>query len=245
MAFGTIIDSLARSTQGVLMVVVAMAAIGVVFGSVMLTGLSINLSTLIRDAAGGKLWLLALLTWVVVYLSGMAIGELVVYIVMAIIVVPAFIDMGVPVLAAHLFIFLTGVSMMITPPNCPVIFVTSSMARSGMWETGFRAMKLAIVVFLVPFMLIFNPVLIMQGSPSQILLAFVTCVGAAYFLAAGLVGYFLTKASWWHRVLFIAGGVALLVPSWKVDLIGLPLVLIPAFFQFSENRKNIKPIEAT
>ena len=85
-------------------------------------------------------------------------------------------------------------------------------------------------------MLIFNPVLIMEGSPSQILLAFVTCVGAAYFLAAGLVGYFLNKASWWQRVLFITGGVALLVPAWQMDLVGIPLVLIPALVQFREGR---------
>lgn len=232
MGLSKIIDALARSTQGVLIVVVAMAAIGIVFGSVILTGLSINLSTLIRDAAGGNLWLLAILTWIVVYVSGMAIGELVVYIVMAIIVVPAFVGMGVPVLAAHLFVFLTGVSMMITPPNCPVIFVTSSMAGSNMWETGFKAMKLAVVVFLTPFMLIFNPVLILIGPPGKIVLSFVTCIAAAYFLAAGIVGYLRRAATWWQRVLFVAGGVALLVPEWQLDLVGLLLVLIPTISQY-------------
>lgn len=237
MGFGKIIDALAQGTQGVIMVIVAMGAVGIIFGAVTLTGIGINLSVLIRDAAGGNLFLLAILTWIVVYASGMAIGELVVYIVMAVIVVPAFLDMGVPVLAAHMFIFLAGVSMLITPPNCPVVFVTCSIAGSGIWRTGFQAMKLAIVVFLVPFMLILNPVLILDGPPREIILAFITCIAAAYFLASGIVGYFIRELTWWQRLFFIIGGVALFVPGWQTDVVGLPIVLIAAFIHYVRWRR--------
>jgi TRAP-type uncharacterized transport system fused permease subunit len=99
-------------------------------------------------------------------------------------------------------------------------------------------MKLGIVVFLVPFMLISNPVLILQGPPGEIALAAATSIVGVYFLAAGVAGYFLRKAIWWQRLLFIAGGVTLFMHGWKTDILGLTLLLIPTFAQFASWRRT-------
>jgi TRAP transporter 4TM/12TM fusion protein len=232
MNFGKIVDALSRAARAILVLAPVMAAVGVIFGAVTLTGLSINLSTLIRDTAGGHLWLLAILTWLVVYISGMGIGETVVYIVLAIIVAPVFVAMDVPVLAAHLFIFFAGVSMFITPPNCPAVFVACSIAGSNMWRTAFQSMRLGIIIFLLPFMILFYPVLILEGPPGEIIVAFLTMVTAAYFLAAGIEGYLWREASWWQRLLFAAGAICLFIPGWVTDLGGLSLILIPTITQF-------------
>ena len=132
-----------------------------------------------------------------VYLSGLAVGEIIIYIVMAIIVVPAFIMMGVPKLAAHMFIFYVSVSTFITPPNCPPVYVACSLAGSGMWKTGFQAMKLGIVPFLVPFVLLFNPAMILIGTPVQIISVFITCLTGSLLLAASFEAYFLSRLKLW------------------------------------------------
>ncbi len=225
MDFSKIVDALARGAQGVLAVAPVMAAVGIIFGAVTLTGLAINLSVLIRELAGGSLLLLAIFTWLFMYMSGFGIGEIITYIVMSIIVAPAFVDMGVPVLAAHMFIVIAGVSMFITPPNCPAVFVACSIAGSGMWRTAFQAMKLGIVAFIMPFLLVFDPVFVLIGSPVSIAVAMVAAIIGALFLAAGIEGYLLAEASWWQRLLFVIGGLGLFIPGAGTDLIGLVLII--------------------
>jgi TRAP transporter 4TM/12TM fusion protein len=232
LGLGKIVDALAGGTQQMLTVVPVMAAMGVVFGALTLTGLSINLSTLIRHLAGGNLWLLAILVAVFMYIAGMGVGETTTYLVLAIIVAPTFVDLGVPVLAAHMFIFIVGASMFITPPNCPAVFVACSIAGSEMWRTGFQAMKLGILAFITPFLLLFDPAFILLGSALHITISMIVAIVGIYFLAAGIEGYLFREASWWQRLLFIAGGIALFIPGWKTDLMGILLVAIPVWVQF-------------
>ena len=87
-------------------------------------------------------------------------------------------------------------------------------------------------------MILLNPVLIMEGSPVEIVVGFVSSIAAAYFLAAGLQGYLLRAASWWQRLFLIAGGLVLLIPGWGTDLVGLALVLIPTLAQFVISRRS-------
>lgn len=231
MNFNKIVNALGQSIQAILGLVALMAAVGIVFGSVTLTGVGINLSTLITQASGGNIWLLAIFTWLVIYISGMAVAEIIVYVAMAVLIVPAFVNLGMPVLAAHMFVFFATVSSMITPPSCPPVYVTCAIAGSGLWRTGFQSMRLGIVVYLVPFVLIATPVLILYGTPLEIIVALAGCVGGIYFLSAGVVGYFLRAASWWQRLFFIAGSLSLFAPGWETDVLGLLIVLIPVSTQ--------------
>lgn len=117
--------------------------------------------------------------------------------------------------------------MFITPPNCPAVWVACSIARSEIWPTGFQAMKLGIVAFLTPFVLLVNPGLLLIGSPVEIIFSTILSIISVYFLAAGLEGYSLTKTIWWQRIFFLFGGVALFVPHWYTRLlIAPPLLLI-------------------
>jgi TRAP transporter 4TM/12TM fusion protein len=241
LGFRKILDALASGTNGVLMIAPVMAAIGVIFGALTLTGLSINLSRLIRDVAGNNLWLLAILVWVFMYIAGMGVGEQITYIAMALIVGTAFVDLGVPVLAAHMFIFIAGLSMFITPPNCPAVFVASAIAGSGMWRTAFQAMKLGITAFLIPFPLLYNPTLILYGKPGEIILTFIACAIAVYFIGAGIEGYMFRRATLWQRILFIVGGLVLFFPSWQTDVAAAPVLFVPALAQFISWRKAKKP----
>jgi hypothetical protein len=129
---------------------------------------------------------------------------------MAIMVAPALVQMGVPVLVAHFFIFYVGVSMFITPPFAPAAYLAAAIAGANPMSVGYQAMKLAIVAYLVPFISIFQPALLWQGTAIEIVLASVTAVIAVYALSVGFEGFFLTPLRWLERLVWLAGGFLLI-----------------------------------
>ncbi len=241
MGIRKILNSLAAASKSLINIVPVCGLAGIIMGSVSLTGLGVNISAVITEAAGNNLLLLTVLSLIVIYLSGMAISILVVYIVMAIIVTPAMVDLGVPVLAAHMFIFYAGASMFFTPPFCPAVFVASSMAGSNMWRTAFQSMKLGIVCYLIPIIIIFKPALILIGNAGDIAIAVLTAIVASFLIAIGVEGYFLDKVPWHQRILFAIGGLLLFTPDWTTDVIGIVLVIVPIILQLKQykNRSSL------
>lgn len=221
-----IFNSLAAASMTVLPVLTACALAGIIMGSLGLTGLGINVGALFRQLSGGNIFLLAILCWIFAYISGMAMAELIIYIVMAIIMVPNFISLGIPTLVAHMFILYIATSMFITPPVAPAVYVSCGIAGSGLWQTGFAAMRLGIVTFLIPFTLLLNPALCLVGSPWEIGIAFLTAICGSFFLASGIEGYLLRRTNLWERMLFILGGGLLFIPGAKTDLLGVLMVII-------------------
>ena len=237
MGFGRIVNALAGGTKSAMVVMPMMATLGIISGSMTVTGLAVNLSALIRDVAGGNIWFLAIFVWVFLYIAGMGVAPQITYLALAIIIAPAFVDLGIPLLVAHMFIFIAGLSMFITPPNCPAVFVACTISGAKMWSTGFQSMKLGIIAFIVPFMILANPALMMRGTVGEIALAFVSSILGAYFWAGGVEGYLIRKASGWQRLFFIAGATCLFIPGWKTDTVGLLLVVVPALTQFMAWRR--------
>jgi len=214
------------------------ALAGVIVGSITLTGLGINLSGLLVTLAGGSLLFLSILTAVAIYIMGMGVAAIASYILMAVLVAPAMVQMGVPVLVAHFFIFYVGVSMFITPPYAPAAYVAAAMAGANPMRVGFQAMRLAIVAYLVPFVSIFQPALLWQGTALEIGIAAVTATIAVYALSVGFEGFCLTHLSWLERGVWLAGGFLLFVPS--IALVGPGLLLFCIGFSvqwFKRKRK--------
>ena len=243
LGFRKIYDAIADAPTGIVFVVPAMAAAGVLTGSVSLTGIGVNLGVLVHDTTGDNLWALAALTWIIIYASGLAIGEIIIYIVMSIILVPTFMKLGVPILAAHMFIFYMCVASFITPPNCPPVFVSCSIAGSTMWKTGFAAMKLGVICFIMPFLILFDPVLITHTPWSHLIVAMATAISGSYFLAAGIEGWMLGKASGWQRILFLIGGLGLFVPGVTTKPAAV-LLVFPILAQVASRKKAKKDGEA-
>jgi TRAP transporter 4TM/12TM fusion protein len=217
------------------------ALAGVIVGSITLTGLGINLSGLLVTLAGGSLLVLSILTAVAIYIMGMGVAAIASYILMAVLVAPAMVQMGVPVLVAHFFIFYVGVSMFITPPYAPAAYVAAAMAGANPMRVGFQAMRLAIVAYLVPFVSIFQPALLWQGTPFEIALAAVTATLAVFALSVGFEGYCLTFLSWPERMIWLAGGFLLFIPSITLVGPGLLLFCIGVFVQWVKRRRKTVP----
>jgi len=206
----------------------AAGVIGIIMSAVSLTGLGMALSSGLTETAGGQLWLLLILTAIASIVMGMGSSTLLVYIVLAVFVAPAVINMGVEPLAAHLFIFYFGVMSLVTPPVALAAYAAAVIAQADFWKTGWEASRLSFVGYIVPFIFVYQPALLLHGTPGEVLLAATTSLIGTIALAGALSGYCFGVVLWWQRVLLLAGSITLIYPGWKSDLTGF-LFLALAF----------------
>lgn len=198
---------------------------GIVIGVVNLTGLSMNLSRFLTGIMALNLFVVLLLAAVTSTILGMGLPMSACYILLAILVAPALVELGLQPLAAHLFIFYFGALSFLTPPIAVAAYASATLAGSAFIPTGLQAMRLAIVAYIVPFIFVYNPALLMQGSAISLAPALITAIAGALFLSAGIEGYLFCSIGWVGRILFILGGVGLIVPGWQTDLIALAPLL--------------------
>ena len=204
----------------------AAGVIGILMSAVSLTGLGMTLSSGLIEASGGHLWLLLILTAIASIIMGMGASTLLVYIVLAMFVAPAVVKMGVEPMAAHLFIFYFGCMSLVTPPVALAAYAAAVIAKADFWETGWEASRLGIVGYIVPFIFVYQPALLMHGSTGEVILAATTAVLGTIALAGAMSGYFFGNVNWWQRVLLGIGSITLIYPGWKTDLLGIALVAI-------------------
>ena len=197
------------------------ASVGIMIGALELSGVGIKFSRFIVDLAGGDLTLTLLLVGIVSLIVGMGLDATPAYITLATLMAPALIRLGVPDMAAHLYVIYWGLASFYTPPTCIAVFVTSSIAGSKVWPTGWEAVRLGIAAFLVPFAFVYNPGLLMQGDLIDIVLAVVTAIIGATLVACGIRGFALSPLNVIQRLVVFAGGLLLIAPGLTMPLIGL------------------------
>jgi TRAP-type uncharacterized transport system fused permease subunit len=152
--------------------------------------------------------------------------------------------MGVPKMAAHMFIFYMGVTSDLTPPTCLSPFAAAAIAGSPPMATAWQAMRLGAVLFIVPFMFVYSPELLMIGAWSDILFAFVRAGIGIFCLAAGLQGWLRGRATALDRALLITAGILLVVPSLVADAAGLILLALAWGLQSLRRASEIAPAPA-
>lgn len=204
----------------------AAGVIGIIMSAVSLTGLGMALSSGLIETAGGHLWLLLILTAIASIIMGMGSSTLLVYIVLAMFVAPAVIKMGVDPMAAHLFIFYFGCMSLVTPPVALAAYAAAVIAKADYWETGWESSRLGIVGYIVPFIFVYQPALLMHGSVGDVALAAVTALIGTIALAGAMTGYFFSPLSRWQRSFLFIGAVTLIYPGWETDIAGLTLLAI-------------------
>ncbi|MGH7417903.1 MAG: TRAP transporter permease, partial [Candidatus Rokuibacteriota bacterium] len=205
-------------------VAMAVAAAGLIIGCLFLSGIGMKFSYMLMTLSGGQLWLALIYTTFAAILLGLSLPTTAVYLTLAIIVAPGLVQMGVPKMAAHMFIFYMGVTSDLTPPTCLSPFAAAAIAGSPPMATAWQAMRLGAVLFIVPFMFVYQPALLMIGPWSGILLAGGTAALGVVCLAAALQGWLRTRTTLLDRaILFVAG--FLFVAPWLLgDLIALVLL---------------------
>jgi TRAP transporter 4TM/12TM fusion protein len=213
--------ALRDGAQQTVPVAMATAAAGIMIGIILQTGLAIKFTSFLVDFAGGNLMIALIITAMAAVILGTALPTTPAYIMLAALLIPALIKLGVPPLAAHMFAFYFGCLSAVTPPECLAVYAAASIARCSVWGAGWQAMKFASAGFVVPFFFIYYPALLFQGSWAEIALAVASGIVGVIALAAGLEGYFFKTATWGERALFLAAALLLINPGLVSDVIGL------------------------
>lgn len=205
---------------------------GFIIGMVALTGLGFVFSKLLISVAGGSLFVLLVLTAIGSIILGMGMPITASYIILVILTAPALVELGVEPMAAHLFIIYFGILSFITPPVCLAVYTASAIARSEPMRTGFEGMRLGIVAYVVPFIFVFNPNLLLMGTVKDITLSVASTLSGALLLAIALQGYLFRKLNLIKRVCFTLAAVGLLIPHLLTDFLGWGLAAALLFWEW-------------
>lgn len=208
----------ARSAIGV---AAACACAGIIVGVVTLTGLGLRFGALIVRVAGGNLIITLILTMFASIILGMGLPTTAKYIILATMAAPALIQMGVPVIAAHLFILYFGVIADITPPVALAAYAGAGIAGGNAMKTGMNALKLALAGFLIPYIFVLSPALVLVDVTwVQAIHTLITATVGIIGLATGVQGWFLVKTRYYEQLLLFVSAFALIVPGLWTDIIG-------------------------
>ena len=232
----SVLSALEDGARNTLSVAMACACAGIVIGCVTITGLGITFTQAVIGLAQDSLLLALVLTAVAGIILGMGMPTTPAYIVMVALLVPALIKLGAATPAAHMFAFYFAILSAITPPVALAVFAAAGLARADMWTTGWAAMRAGAPAYIVPFMFIYEPALLMIGDWTTSLHATVSATIGVIFLAAGLFGYLLRPASMWQRALLVGAALLLIKPGWLTDLVGLGLVTVVIASQLAQRK---------
>lgn len=235
-----VLEALESGTKSVMSIAVACAAAGIIAGVLAMTGLGSKISGLIVAASGGIPVIALLLTMLTSIVLGMGLPTTAAYLILATVVAPALVEMGVPVMTAHLFVFFYGCISTITPPVALASYVAASIANAEINKTSWTAFAYGITSFILPFMFFFGPALLMQGSALEIGIATVTGILSVFCFAVAVTGYLYRPLGFGFRALFGLVGVLLMYQSGPTDLVGL-LLLAGLGYGLRAQRQRLHP----
>jgi len=204
--------AMVETGQTVLDLLAITAVAGLIIGALQVSGLAFGMSLILVTIAADSLLLLLLMTAALSIVLGMGMPTAVIYILLAILVAPSLVEFGVPELAAHLFLFYFGMLSMITPPMCIATFAAATIAKCNFWEAGWSGVRLGIVAYVIPFMFVYHPELLLIGEPLDITLAIASAIIGVVYLAAGFAGYWFRGMGRLSQGILILSGLAL-IPS--------------------------------
>lgn len=246
MNFQDVISALENAGRNILGVAAACATAGIIIGIVTLTGLGLKMASGLIGLAGGNMILTLFFTMLSSIILGMGVPTTANYLITATITAPAVVLLGVPPLAAHMFTFYFGIIADITPPVALAAYAGSAIAKSNPFKTGVQATKLAIAAFIIPYIFVYSPSLLMIDTTwIQIAQIFLTALIGMVSISAAMEGYLLTFVKTPERFLFFGAGLLLIVPGFHTDLIGFAIIAILILFQYVRVKKTAaKKIEA-
>lgn len=234
-----LLDTLREGAISALGVAAACAAVGFIVGVTTLTGLGLKFTSLTVALANGNLFFALFFTMVACTILGTGLPTTATYIVLATMAAPALTQLGVPILAAHLFVLYFGVVADLTPPAALAAYAGAGIAGSNPLKTGLTAVKLAIAGFVVPFVFAYSPsLLLIDTTVSQVILITGSSILGVFALAAAVLGYLNHKTSFIERIILLASSLGLLIPGWQSDIIGLILLGLVLFMQFKNSKKS-------
>lgn len=235
-----VLDALVAGGKSTITVGAACGVAGIIAGTITMTGLANDLINAIVGIAGDKLIIALILTMLCCIVLGMGVPTTANYCIMAATTAPILIRMGVPTMAAHFFVFYFGIVADITPPVALAAYAGSAIAKSKPMKTAFNASKLAIAVFIVPYMFCYTPaMLLIDTTPLRVVQIAITAFIGVFAVASALEGYCFARMHMITRIVIAAGGLMLIHPALLTDVIGIAVVVaILVFNRVVEKRQT-------
>ena len=225
-----LVQGLENGAKGVLGVLVACATAGIIIGVVTKTGVGLKLAGGLIELAGGMLLPAMFFTMITSLILGMGVPTTANYVITATIAAPALIQLHVPIIAAHMFVFYFGIIADITPPVALAAYAASGISGGNPMKTGVVAAKLAIAAFIVPYVFVYAPVLLMvNATPVEVIMATISAVTGMFGLGIAMIGYWYADVHWVVRILAFAAGLMLIDPGIITDIVGV-VILIAVYF---------------
>jgi TRAP transporter 4TM/12TM fusion protein len=224
-----LLEALEEGARSAVEVAAACACAGIVVGVVTMTGLGLKIAGLIVTWSRGQLFLALPLTMLASILLGMALPTTAKYVVLSTLAAPALVRLGIPAMAAHMFILYFGVVADITPPVALAAYAGAGLAKANAMKTGWTACQVGLAAFIVPFMFAYSPSLVLIGTGGEILLAFITASIGVVTLAAAMQGWIWSALPIWSRAICFACALLLIKPGVTTDIagaIGLAIVML-------------------
>ncbi len=245
-SMGMIVDALENAGKAMCVVVIACATAGLILGTISTTGVGINLAIAIERISAGNVYLILLLTAISCFVLGTGLDTISIYFMLSTLISPLLVDNGIPLMAAHLFVVYFGLVSFITPPVAVAAFIAAGLAESNPMKTAVTATRLGICTFIIPFLFVLNPELLMIGSGGDIALAFITAVIGVFVLSMGVVGrvyYDMGEIPLVIRIVLIGCALLMMQPGVVTDLIGISVTGLMIWLLYRRNAKHSSIME--
>ncbi len=236
--FKEIITASHEGGKNVIQVSITCASAGIIMGTLNLTGLGMKIATIVISLAHGNLLLALILTMLVSIVLGMGLPTIAAYAITASVVAPALIQMGVPEIPAHLFVLYYACLSAITPPVALASYAAAAIANVSPMRLAFQGLKIGLAGFIIPFMFVYGPSLLLQGSIAQIIISTATALLGILCLSIAIQGYLWRKMNIILRIVFFLSSLILIKPGLITDAIGISLVIIAIIVQKTLSPKN-------
>ena len=209
------------AARNTLMITSCCACAGIVVGVISLTGGGLKLINIIMNLVDGNLFLLLVMLMITCFIVGMGVPTAPAYIIVSVLAAPAMIKLGVPMISAHMFCLYYAVLSTLTPPVCMAAFSAAGIAEANAMRTGFTAVKLGIIAFIIPFFFVYQPGLLFQGDLLDITGVTITSIIGVLGLSAGMQRFFLAPCNAVEALILVASGLALIYPGTVTDILGV------------------------
>lgn len=250
-----ILDALVDGAKQSLSVMAACAVVGIIIGVVSLTSFGSVMTSSIMSLGAGSLFLTLFLTMIASMILGMGLPSIPAYIITATMAAPALANFDIPVLVAHMFVFYFGLFANITPPVALAAFAGAGIAGGDPMRTGFQALKLSLAGFIVPFLFVYNPAMLMIDTtnvavnarefafPAWTTIVSITVTSVIGILALGsaVEGYFKTYLNWFWRIFLGVGALCMIIPETITDIVGIIMVIIAITVNIITAKRKANP----
>lgn len=227
-----IIKGLENGARNVLGVLIACASAGIIIGVVTKTGVGLKLASGLLELSGGLMLPSMFFTMVTAIVLGMGVPTTANYVITSTIAAPALLQLGIPILQAHMFVFYFGIIADVTPPVALAAYAGSGISGGNALRTGVNASKLAIAAFIIPYMFVLSPELLMiSPDVSQIVVTVLTAIIGMIALSSALIGYLAANCALWERFALIAAGLMMIKPGIMTDIAGVAIFAVILLLQ--------------